>query len=432
MIEVEHALPRTAAQAEYGLKVTVSTARQAMLLSPRRFLLSAWPWRCLAYLLSGVILGALTAAAFVAMVLAGAVLAIVLIGFAFFAACLLSGIVVARWERIRLRLVDERPTFDPHAKPDRPGLRAWVHTRLRERSTWRELGYAVVSAAALCWIDLGVLAITVGLVGSVFVQGTIYYTTWYWYLFTSGVGIVLIPLALYVITGWATARAEITRAVVSPDDLALGRQLSEVTASRAALSEAFDVERRRIERDLHDGAQQRLVALNVALGMARLDVPEGSRTAEQLAQAQQQTRLALEDVRNLIRGIHPHVLTERGLREALHDVAARTAVPVSIDIDLPGRATADVESAAYFCVAEALTNVDRHAAASRSTVWGSVRHGVLEIEIADDGHGGAEPRPHSGLAGLSARLAVVGGTLSVSSPAGGPTSIRVEVPWVSA
>ncbi|UYM07622.1 sensor histidine kinase [Solicola gregarius] len=409
--------------------MTVTTARQAMLLSPWRFLLSAWPWRCLAYLLSGAILGALTAAAIIAMVVAGAVLAIALIGFAFFAACLLSGIVVARWERVRLRLVDERPTFDPHADPDQPGLRAWLLTRLRERSTWRELGYAVVSAAALCWIDLGVLAITVGLVGSVFVQSTIYYVTWYWYLFSCGVGVVLIPLALYVITGWATARAEITRAVVSPDDLALGRRLSEVTASRAALSDAFDVERRRIESDLHDGAQQRLVALNVALGMARLDVPEGSRTAEQLEQAQQQTRLALEDVRNLIRGIHPQVLTERGLREAVRDVAGRTAAPVTVDIDLSGRAAADVESAAYFCVAEALTNIDRHADASRASVTGRVRAGVLTLEIADDGRGGAVPRPQSGLAGLHARLAVVGGTLSVSSPTGGPTSVHVEVPW---
>ena len=410
----------------------VTTARQAMLLPPRRFLLSAWPWRCLAYLASGVVLGALTAAAIVAMVLAGAALAIVLIGFGFFAACLLSGIFVARWERSRLRLVDERPTFDPHGTPDAPGLRAWILTRLRERSTWRELGYAVVSAAALCWIDAGVLAITLGLVASVFVQSTIYYETWYWYLFSCGIGVVLTPLAFYVIAGWATARAEITRAVVSPDDLALGRRLSEVTASRAALSEAFDVERRRIERDLHDGAQQRLVALNVALGMARLDVSDGSDTAIQLEKAQHQTRLALEDVRNLIRGIHPHVLTERGLQEAVHDIAGRTGVPVRVDIDLPGRTSADVETAAYFCVAEALTNVDRHAEATQAHVSGRVRGGVLALQITDDGHGGAEPRPQSGLAGLQARLAVVGGTISVSSPAGGPTTIEVELPWVYA
>ena len=192
------------------------------------------------------------------------------------------------------------------------------------------------------------------------------------------------------------------------------------------------MERRRIERDLHDGAQQRLVALNVALGMARLDVPDDSRTAEQLEHAQQQTRLALEDVRDLIRGIHPHVLTERGLREAIRDVAGRTAVLVETDIDLPSRATADIELAAYFCVAEALTNIERHSGASRSTIRGRVRSGALTLEIEDDGRGGAAARPQSGLAGLEARLAVIGGSLNVSSPTGGPTVLRVEVPWVSA
>ncbi|MDN5851852.1 MAG: sensor histidine kinase [Actinomycetia bacterium] len=412
--------------------MTVSTARQAMLLPPRQFLFSAWPWRCLAYLVSGVLLGALTAAALVAMLLAGAVLAIVVIGFAFFAACLLSGIVVARWERVRLRLVDERPTFDPHGRPDRPGLRAWVRIRLRERTTWRELGYAVVSALALCWIDLGVLAITAGLITSIVFQGIMLGPPWYWFLFYCAAEVVLIPLALYVITGWATARAEITRAVVSPDDLVLGRQLSEMTASRAALSEAFDVERRRIERDLHDGAQQRLTALNVTLGMARLDVPDGSATAGQIERAQQQTRLALEEIRDLIRGIHPHVLTERGLREAVRDLTARTAVPVGVDLELSTRGAPDVESAAYFCVAEALTNVDRHADATEATVRGRVRDGVLSLVIEDDGRGGAQPQPQSGLAGLEERLAVVGGTLSLSSPTGGPTVITVEVPWVSA
>lgn len=412
--------------------MTVSTARQAMLLPPRQFLLSAWPWRCLAYLASGVVLGVLTAVVLLVMILAGAVLAILVIGFAVFAVCLLTGTVVARWERVRLRLVDERPAFDPHSEPDLPGVRAWLLTRLRERATWRELGYAVVSAVALCWIDLAVLLLTVGLIISIFWQSAVTYSDWYWFLFSYGLGVILIPLALYILTGWATARAEITRAVVSPDDLALGRRLSEVTASRVALSEAFDVERRRIERDLHDGAQQRLVALNVALGMARLDVPDGSDTAEQIERAQHQTRLALEDVRNLIRGIHPHVLTERGLREAVRDVAGRTAVAVDVDIDLPGRTAADVELAAYFCVAEALTNVDRHAGATRTTVRARVRDDALVLEVEDDGRGGAVTRAQSGLAGLEARLAVIGGTLSVSSPVGGPTVIRVEAPWDSA
>src|SRR5690606_3838038 len=119
-----------------GRIVTVTTVRRAMLLSPSRFLRSGWPWRAVAYLFSGVLLGALTAAALAAMAVAGALLAIVLIGFVFFVGCLLSGIVVARWERVRLRLVDERPTIDPHAEPEEPGWRAWARIRLRERSTW--------------------------------------------------------------------------------------------------------------------------------------------------------------------------------------------------------------------------------------------------------------------------------------------------------
>jgi signal transduction histidine kinase len=240
--------------------------------------------------------------------------------------------------------------------------------------------------------------------------------------------LVALPLAAYPLTAWAGARAALARLILAPREVELGERLVEVTRSRARLADAFELERRRIERDLHDGAQQRLVALTVALGMARLDLPSDSAAAEQVGAAHEQAKQALTELRELIRGVHPQVLTDRGLPAAVADAAGRSPVSVDVDLALPRRLPGSVEVAAYFAVCEALANMARHSRATTASVRGRLLDDVLVVEVHDDGVGGADPAAGSGLAGLADRIAVVDGRLLLFSPPGGPTLLRMEIP----
>ena len=201
-------------------------------------------------------------------------------------------------------------------------------------------------------------------------------------------------------------------------------QLDEVRASRARIVEAGDAERRRIERDLHDGAQQRLVALALRLQTARATT---SGASELLDQATAELQAAVAEVRDIGRGLHPPILTERGLAAALEALAERASTPVRITAS-DDRYPASVEAAAYFVAAEALTNVDRYAAARVATVTVTADPRQLAVEISDDGSGGADPARGSGLRGLVDRVAAVGGELTVSSPPGGGTTVRASIP----
>jgi signal transduction histidine kinase len=388
----------------------IRTAWQAMAQPPGRFLASSWPWRSLAYLLCGILPSAAVAAAVLAVVawpssrVAPVVLPLVAL------ALLGSGPAVARYERWRLRLV--------HAglEPDRRrGRRAL------------EAGYGVVCVVALWLIDLAVVALSLflpaGLVVAALrsadagrgVQAAMV-----------AVAVALLPLAAYPLTAWAGARAALARAILASREL--DQRLVEVTHSRARLVDAFELDRRRIERDLHDGAQQRLVALTVALGLARLDLAPDSAAAAQVDTAHEQAKQALVELRELTRGVHPQLLTDRGLRAAVADAAGRLPVKVDTDVVLPRRLPAGVEVAAYFAVCEALANVAKHSRATQASVRGRLVEETLVIEVRDDGVGGADPAGGTGLTGLADRVAVVDGRLLLSSPAGGPTLVRVEIP----
>jgi signal transduction histidine kinase len=187
---------------------------------------------------------------------------------------------------------------------------------------------------------------------------------------------------------------------------------------------------RRIERDLHDGAQARLVALAMDLGMAReklLDDPQAA--AKMVDEAHGEVKIALQELRDLARGIHPAILTDRGLDAALSSVASRCTVPVSVTVDLPSRPAEAIEGIAYFTVSELLQNVSKHSRARTAAVdvWRAADR--LMIQVRDDGQGGADVSSGSGLAGLSERLGSVDGLFVVSSPAGGPTVVTAELPW---
>ena len=209
----------------------------------------------------------------------------------------------------------------------------------------------------------------------------------------------------------------------------LRAHLEELRASRTRIVEAGYAERRRVERDLHDGAQQRLVSLALNLRLAQSTIREDPGKAEGLLEgAGQDLEQALAELRELARGIHPGVLSDRGLGAALESLASRAPLPVELADVADGRLPQAMESAAYFVVAEALTNVAKYAGASRATVKVTSVNGSLAVEISDDGVGGADPRSGSGLRGLSDRVAALGGRLDVQSPPGEGTTVRATIP----
>ncbi|MET8568870.1 sensor domain-containing protein [Streptomyces sp. NPDC004783] len=407
------------------------------------FLLSPWPWRSAGYLLTGVAAGLAALTGILTTAVLGIALALVGVGLPLLVLASLAGIPVARVERRRLRLVDADPAPDPYRPAGGAGPWAWLTTRLREQRTWQELGHALLFALLLWPLDALVLTaalavpaslaatpllmVTVGdgTEAKVLKQWTV--TTWPAACGVALLGLVLLALGAYVLAAAAGARAELTRLLIAPRGGGLDARVVELTRSRVRLVDAFEAERRRIERDLHDGAQQRLVALTMTLGLARLDAPPGP-LADQLAKAHREAGLALEELRELIHGIHPKVLADYGLEAAVADAADRSAVPVDLELELPGRLPRAVEATAYFVVCEALANVARHSGASRARVRGRHRGGRLVLEVGDDGRGGARAGEGSGLTGLADRVSVLDGRLSLSSPPGGPTLLRVEMP----
>ncbi|MCK9894454.1 histidine kinase [Frankia sp. AgB32] len=246
-------------------------------------------------------------------------------------------------------------------------------------------------------------------------------------------GAAALLAAPWLARGLATAHYEVARWLLSPrGEEVLARRVEDLESSRAGMVAAAAAERRRIERDLHDGAQQRLVAVAMTLGRARArfgEDPDGA--ADLVAEAHTETKRALAELRDLARGIHPSVLTDRGLDAALSGLAARCPVPVDIDIDRVPRRDPDAEAVAYFFVAEALTNIARHSAASRARVLVRRGYGRLVVEVADDGRGGARERDGTGLTGLHDRARAVDGAFSLTSPAGVGTTLRLELPCES-
>ncbi|WP_213450696.1 sensor histidine kinase [Rhizomonospora bruguierae] len=244
---------------------------------------------------------------------------------------------------------------------------------------------------------------------------------------------LLILLALALPLRFASWEIGMARALLQPSRTAeLSERVDALTGSRADVVDAADAERRRIERDLHDGAQQRLVSLAMNLGLARATLADTDpRALDALTAAHEEAKLALTELRDLVRGLHPAVLDDRGLDAALSGVAARSPVPVELSVSVPERPSRTVEAVAYFVVAEALSNIAKHAGASAATVAVSAFHGRLHVVVTDDGCGGADPSRGTGLRGLAQRVGSVDGTLTVSSPEGGPTEIRVELPCES-
>jgi len=242
-------------------------------------------------------------------------------------------------------------------------------------------------------------------------------------------GLPATVVTLYGISVLGGAQAAFAKWLLAPTGTELNRRIEELARARSRLVTSFEAERRRIERDLHDGAQQHLVLLTMKLGLAERQLADADgRAAELVGEAHEQARLALTTLRDQIRGIHPQILTDFGLAEAVRELAERCPIPVEADLDLPGRLPPEAESTAYFVVSEALTNAVRHAAATRIRISGRLAGQRLALTIVDDGRGGAEPSRGTGMRGLADQVAVLAGTLEFSSPRGGPTTVRIDLP----
>jgi len=435
---------------------TPQTALQAV--TWRRLLISSWPWRSAGYVLvTGPV--AVVAAAGLAipavpwLMLAaggyqpGVIVLLILLGGVLIAALgPLIAIPVGALGRWRLRMADTRPLGPGHRRTTAAatGPGSWLRARYTDPQAWRETGYTCLLATvvhALALAALSSLLLSGTLIASPFLvmaqqPGSAPVELAVGQASTVGqsvpymiAGIVMLPLVPYLMTLVAGADAAVARALLAGGSAErLHAELTEVSRSRARLADAFEAERRRIERDLHDGAQQKLVALTMQLGLARLDMPPGSPAAGAIVAAHEQAKQLMAELRELIHGIQPQILTDLGLPAALTELAESSPIPVAVDAHLESRLPAQVENTAYFAVAEGLTNIAKHSGATSARVTARRPDGVLTIEVSDDGHGGADPGRGSGLTGLADRVAVAGGRMLLSSPPGGPTVLRVEVP----
>jgi signal transduction histidine kinase len=311
--------------------------------------------------------------------------------------------------------------------------RWWPRRALRWLSsaqTWRQVGYHLLLGPLLAAMELLVLAAWAAAVAGVTVFGYAYALPVDQALFCTVGGVVLLCSAPWLAGATARTEARLAPALLGPSrNERLRQRVEHLAESRTDLIEAVDSERRRIERDLHDGTQQRLVSLAVNLGLARAtltDLPDDARTA--IDEAHREAKEAIAELNALVRGLHPAVLEDRGLDAALSGLAARVPLPVGLRVDIGERAAPVVESVAYFVVSEALTNVTKHARATRAEVTVERIGKVLRVNVTDDGSGGADASPGSGLNGLAKRVGSVDGTFRVSSPAGGPTTLTAELP----
>jgi signal transduction histidine kinase len=315
-------------------------------------------------------------------------------------------------------------------------------TAARTASSWRQIGYHLVVGPAV--VAVGGLVVAFAWGGALIFTLTPLEVA----LLQSGaprtpakivaataLGLVLFFVAPWLARGAAMLDTASARAMLGPTR---ADELRRLTESRAAAVSAADAERRRIERDLHDGTQQRLVSMAMRLGLARAtleDVPADDMPAAAMAvieRAHEDAKEALKELRDLVQGLHPAILTDRGLDAALSGIAARAPFPVELTVSLNGAgAPAATEAVAFFIVSEALSNVAKHAHATSASVTVAAHDDMLTITIADDGRGGARAGAGSGLTGLQQRAASVDGTLHIDSPLGGPTVITAELPCES-
>ncbi|MFE5737337.1 sensor histidine kinase [Streptomyces celluloflavus] len=381
---------------------TADDAVDGTALPPPRAPLGSSTWREMAYLLSNFPVGVAAFCVLVVWLVAGIGLSVTVIGLPLLA----SGLTACRWfgrlERARARALLGIQVAEPSpVRPRHPGFFPWLWTCLKDPVGWR---HALYSFVRLPWAIL-TFALTL----------VLFFVGW--------------PALPWVARWLSNVDRAMVRGLLSPSD-ELERRIAELESDRVTVTDTAAADLRRIERDLHDGAQARLVALAMGLGLAKeklLEDPDAA--AAMVDEAHGEVKLALQELRDLARGIHPAILTDRGLGPALTSLAGRCTVPVRAAVDLAERPAPAIEGIAYFTVSELLQNISKHSAARQATVEVWRAEDRLMIQVRDDGRGGARLDGGTGMAGLAERLGSVDGLFVLDSPVGGPTLVTAELPW---
>ncbi|MFE3884635.1 sensor histidine kinase [Streptomyces lydicus] len=382
----------------------------------------------------------------------GAGLLITFLGIPLLACGLAGARALGALERVRARALLGLDVADPEpVRPSKPSPMGWVGAVLKSGASWRHLLYSLLHFPwALFSFIFSVTFWTLG-------WGLLTAPLWRWafpvtfgesgiqlwtdgnghgvaldspaeIVVTGGAGLLLVLAGPWVIHGLTQVDRVMVHGLLGPSSLAA--RASQLESDRGVVVDTAAADLRRIERDLHDGAQARLASLALDLGLAREKLAEDPQAAARMVdEAHGEVKTALQELRDLARGIHPAILTDRGLGPALSALSARCTVPVTVTVDLDRRPAAAIEGLAYFTASELLRNVSRHSGAAGATldVWHTADR--LMVLVADNGHGGAHTGPGTGLAALAERLAAVDGLLLVDSPAGGPTCVTAELPW---
>jgi signal transduction histidine kinase len=408
-------------------------------------------WRELAYVLLSLPISILMFTYAVTMVSLGAGLLVTFLGVPVLAAALAGCRGIGSVERARARGLLGLDVGEPEPlRLKRQGFMGWVGAVLKSGTSWRALLYSVLQ---LPWAVLSfTVTVTVWSLG----WSLLTYPLWFWVLptyagqdgiqlygdeqraiyldnpfeiaVTAGVGLLFTLATPWIVRALTTVDRVMVHGLLGPSRLAT--RVVELESDRGVVVDTAAADLRRIERDLHDGAQARLVSLAMDLGLAKEKLREDPQAAARMVdEAHGEVKTALQELRDLARGIHPAVLTDRGLDAALSAVASRCTVPVQVEVDLSERPAPAIEGIAYFTVSELLQNVSKHSRATWAAVevWRSAER--LMLQVADNGVGGADLSRGSGLAGLAERLDAVDGILVVDSPAGGPTRVTAELPW---
>ncbi|MFG2531649.1 sensor histidine kinase [Streptomyces sp. NPDC048516] len=409
-------------------------------------------WREFLYLFLSLPLSIVMFTYAMVVITTGAGLLITFLGIPLLAGGLAGARALGGLERVRARALLGLDVADPEpVRPAKPSLMGWVGAVLKSGTSWRHLLYSLLHFPwALFAFIFSVTFWTLG-------WGLLTYPLWRWTFpaypgqsgiqlwgdgsghgawldtptetaVTSGAGLLLVLAGPWLIHGLTQVDRVMVHGLLGPSSLAT--RASQLESDRGVMVDTAAADLRRIERDLHDGAQARLASLAMDLGLVKEKLAEDPEAAAKMVdEAHGEVKIALQELRDLARGIHPAILTDRGLGPALSALSARCTVPVTVTVDLDRRPAAAIEGIAYFTASELLRNVSQHSGAADATldVWHTADR--IMVLVADNGRGGAHTGPGTGLAGLAERLAAVDGLLLVDSPAGGPTCITAELPW---
>jgi len=410
-------------------------------------------WRELGYVLLSLPISVLLFSYAITLVSLGAGLLVTFLGVPVLAAALAGCRGLGALERARARGLLDLEVGEPEPlRMKRQGLMAWIGAVLKSGASWRALLYAVLhmpwaifafTVAAVVW-SMGWTLLTYPLWFWVFPlyagqggiqlygddQHTVYLDNPFEITVTALVGLLITMAVPWIVRALTTVDRVMVYGLLGPSRLAT--RVVELESDRGVVVDTAAADLRRIERDLHDGAQARLVNLAMDLGLAKEKLREDPQTAARMVdEAHGEVKTALQELRDLARGIHPAVLTDRGLDAALSSVASRCKVPVQVEVDLSERPAPAIEGIAYFTVSELLQNISKHSGATAASVEVWRAGNRLMLQVVDNGVGGADPARGSGLAGLAERLDAVDGVLVIDSPAGGPTRVTAELPWRS-